>query len=583
MELMTLRDAVARHVKDGQTIAMEGFTHLIPFAAAHEIIRQGRRDLHLVRMTPDIIYDQMIGAGSARALTFSWGGNPGVGSLHRLRDAIEHQWPRRIDISEHSHAGMAAAYTAGASNLPFGMLRGYADTDLPRVNAEVKSVTCPYSLESVATVPALRPDLTVLHAQRADRAGNVLLQGILGAQKEAAMAARALVVTVEEIVDRLDAPMNAVVLPGWMVTAVACVPGGAYPSYAQGYYSRDNAFYLAWDDISRERATFERWMDEHVLGVPDHTAYLRSVGVASTAASATAPTASPRLPLGVARDSPELAEGLPAASCQPPAASSQLPWTPDEMMTVAAARLLWNGCVCFVGIGLPSAAANLARHTHAPDIVLIYESGTVGTQPDVLPLSIGDGELAATATAIVPLPEVFAYWLQGGRVDVGFLGAAQIDRFGNLNSTVIGDYAHPKTRLPGAGGAPEIAAHARQVFVVLKQNPRTFAPTLDFRTSAGFLDGGGARARSGAAGAGPQVVITDLGVLRPARDTDELQLVARYEGVSIDRIVQATGWPLRVSDRVDVIEPPSWEELRVLRDLHERTRAAHSRPVGVRY
>jgi len=258
-------------------------------------------------------------------------------------------------------------------------------------------------------------------------------------------------------------------------------------------------------------------------------------------------------------------------------------FTPDEMMTVAAARLLQDRCVCFVGIGVPSAAANLARHTHAPDIVLIYESGTVGTQPDVLPLSIGDGELAATATAIVPLPEVFAYWLQGGRVDVGFLGAAQIDRFGNLNSTVIGDYAHPKTRLPGAGGAPEIAAHARQVFVVLKQNPRTFAPTLDFRTSAGFLDGGGARARSGAAGAGPQVVITDLGVLRPARDTDELQLVARYEGVSIDQIVKATGWPLRVSERVDVIEPPTGEELRVLRDLHERTRAAHSRAVRVAY
>jgi glutaconate CoA-transferase subunit B len=355
--------------------------------------------------------------------------------------------------------------------------------------------------------------------------------------------------------------MNAVVLPGWMVTAIACVPGGAYPSYAQGCYSRDNAFYLAWDDISRDRHTFGRWMDEHVFGRPDHAAHLRSLGVASSAASATAP----------------------AVRCPLPAASSQLPWTPEEMMTVAAARLLWNGCVCFVGIGLPSAAANLARHTLAPDIVLIYESGTVGTKPDVLPLSIGDGELADTATAIVPLPEVFAYWLQGGRVDVGFLGAAQIDRFGNLNSTVIGDYAHPKTRLPGAGGAPEIAAHARQVFVVLKQNPRTFAPTLDFRTSAGFLDGGGARARSGAAGAGPQVVITDLGVLRPSPDTDELQLVARYEGVSIDRIVKATGWPLRVSDRVDVIEPPTGEELRVLRDLHERTRAAHNRPVGVRY
>ena len=227
------------------------------------------------------------------------------------------------------------------------------------------------------------------------------------------------------------------------------------------------------------------------------------------------------------------------------------PWTADEMMTVAAARLLWNGCVCFVGIGLPSAAANLARHTHAPDIVLIYESGTVGARPGVLPLSIGDGELADTSTAVVPLPEVFAYWLQGGRIDVGFLGAAQIDRFANLNSTVIGDYARPKTRLPGAGGAPEIAAHARQTFVALKQNPRAFVSTLDFRTSAGFMEGGGARARSGAPGRGPQAVITDLGVMRPAPDTEELQLVARYDGVAVigssrqpaGRCAWPTAWP----------------------------------------
>jgi glutaconate CoA-transferase subunit B len=258
-------------------------------------------------------------------------------------------------------------------------------------------------------------------------------------------------------------------------------------------------------------------------------------------------------------------------------------WTPDEMMTVAAARLLWNGCVCFVGIGLPSAAANLARLTHAPEIVLIYESGTLATRPDVLPLSIGDGELADTATAVVPLPEVFAYWLQGGRVDVGFLGAAQIDRYGNLNSTVIGDYAHPKTRLPGSGGAPEIATHARQIFVVLKQNARAFVPGLGFRSTAGFFEGHGARARSGIGGAGPQAVITDLGVLRPAPDTDELHLVSRYDGVRVDEIVKATGWPLRLADRVDVVAAPTEEELRILRDLHARTRAAHSCRVAVPY
>ena len=247
-------------------------------------------------------------------------------------------------------------------------------------------------------------------------------------------------------------------------------------------------------------------------------------------------------------------------------------------MTVAAARRLENGAVCFVGIGLPSAAANLARLTHAPDVVLIYESGTIGARPEVLPLSIGDGELAETATAVVPLPEVFAYWLQGGRIDVGFLGAAQIDPFGNLNTTVVGDYRRPRTRLPGAGGAPEIAAHAKQTFVVLKQSPRTFVPELDFRTTVGFLDGGGSRSRTGMPGGGPRVVITDLGILTPADGTERLRLVARYENVAVEEARAATGWPLETADPVEVVAPPTDEELRVLRDLHERTRRAHARP-----
>jgi glutaconate CoA-transferase subunit B len=251
-------------------------------------------------------------------------------------------------------------------------------------------------------------------------------------------------------------------------------------------------------------------------------------------------------------------------------------YTPAEMMTIAAAGLLWPGCVCFVGIGVPSAAANLARLTHAPDMVLIYESGGIGSRPAVLPLSIGDGELAETATAVVSLPEIFSYWLQAGRIHVGFLGAAQIDRFGNLNTTVIGGYGKPKTRLPGAGGAPEIALHAKQIFVVLKQSPRSFVAKLDFCTSAGFLSGHGERARRALPGAGPQAVITDLGVLKPAIGSQELTLVARYENVSVDRIRAATGWPLAVANTVDVVAPPTAEELRVLRDLHKRTKIAHA-------
>jgi glutaconate CoA-transferase, subunit A len=275
MHLGNLREVIAEFVRDGQTIALEGFTHLIPFAAAHEIVRQQRRDLHLIRMTPDLIYDQMIGSSCARALTFSWGGNPGVGSLHRLRDAVENSWPQSLEIHEHSHAGMAAAYTAGAARLPFGILRGYIGTDLPGVNPQIRDVACPYTGERIATVPAINPDVTVLHAQVADHQGNVLIQGIVGAQKEAALAAKQLIVTVERIVDALDAPMNAIVLPHWIVTALAVVPGGAYPSYAHGYYPRDNAFYLKWDAIARDRTRFNAWMDRHVMHTRDHDEFMR--------------------------------------------------------------------------------------------------------------------------------------------------------------------------------------------------------------------------------------------------------------------------------------------------------------------
>lgn len=253
--------------------------------------------------------------------------------------------------------------------------------------------------------------------------------------------------------------------------------------------------------------------------------------------------------------------------------------TRDEWMTIAASRLLADHAVCFVGIGLPSAACNLARLTHAPGIVLIYESGTIGTRPEVLPLSIGDGELAETAACVISLPEVFSYYLQAGRVDVGFLGAAQIDRYGNLNSTVIGPYDTPTTRLPGAGGAPEIALHARQVFVMAKASPRSFVEQLDFCTSAGYLDGHGARARAGALGGGPRAVITDVGMLAPHPETEELQLVALYADASIDEARAAVGWPLKVADQLDTIAAPSAHELAILRALNERTREAHARPV----
>jgi glutaconate CoA-transferase, subunit A len=259
-DLVALADGIAALVHDGDTVALEGFTHLIPVAAGHEIIRQGRRDLTLVRMTPDLIYDQLIGAGCARKLIFSWGGNPGVGSLHRFRDAVEHDWPRPLEIEEHSHAGMANRYVAGASGLPFAVLRGYVGTDLPAQSPTIAAITCPFTGEVLTAVPAVNPDVAIIHAQRADRQGNVQLWGITGVQKEAVLAARRSLVTVEEVVDTLAPRPGAVVLPTWVVTAVAEVPGGARPSYAQDYYDRDNDYYKAWDAIGRDRAAFQRWV-----------------------------------------------------------------------------------------------------------------------------------------------------------------------------------------------------------------------------------------------------------------------------------------------------------------------------------
>jgi glutaconate CoA-transferase subunit A len=265
LSAVELRDAIAEHVRDGMTVALEGFTHLIPFAAGHELIRQGRRELTLVRMTPDLIYDQLIGMGCARKLIFSYGGNPGVGSLHRFRDAVENGWPATLEIVEHSHAGLANAYAAGAANLPFGVLRGYAGTDLVEHNDQVASVACPFTGEQLSAVRAVRPDVSVIHAQQADRHGNVLLWGLAGVQKEAVLAAGAAIATVEEIVDELDPPPHSVVLPAWTIAAVCHVPGGAHPSYAAGYSTRDNDFYSAWDEISRDRDRFGEWMREHVL------------------------------------------------------------------------------------------------------------------------------------------------------------------------------------------------------------------------------------------------------------------------------------------------------------------------------
>ena len=408
------RAAVADLVHDGDTVALEGFTHLIPHAAGHEIIRQGRRDLHLVRMTPDVVYDQLIGAGCAARLVFSWGGNPGVGSLHRFRDAVEHGWPRPLEIEEHSHAGMAARYVAGASGLPFGVLRGYVGTDLIDAHAHD------------------RPDHMPVHRRGADRRagararrrgrstpsrptvdGNVQLCGASSACRRRPCSRRSARSSRSRRSSTSSSPARTPwsCRRGWS-SAVCLVPGGAHPSFAMGYSERDNDFYRAWDDVVADRDAFDD-VDRHAR--PWH-GRLRP----STAA---APASTPR-----------------SWPCL-------MSWTTDDLMIVNAAalgELARRARCCFVGIGLPSTAANLARRLYdPPHCVLVYESGCIGSKPTRLPLSIGDGELAETADAVVSVPEIFAYWLQAGRIDVGFLGAAQLDRFANINSTVIGDYDAP--------------------------------------------------------------------------------------------------------------------------------------------
>lgn len=276
-----LRESIAALVRDGSSLALEGFTHLIPFAAGHEIIRQQRRNLTLIRMTPDLIYDQLIGMGCASSLIFSWGGNPGVGSLHRFRDAIENRWPQPLAIEEHSHADMAARYQAGASGLPLAIMRGYIGSDLPKQNPKIKSIACPFTGEILTATPALNPDVTIIHAQKADRKGNILISGIVGVQKEAALAAKKVAVTVEEVVNDFGASPNACVLPYWVISHISVVPGGAHPSYAHGYYKRDNAFCKAWDAISRDRETFRTWMNRHVLSTADFAEYRRSIDAAA--------------------------------------------------------------------------------------------------------------------------------------------------------------------------------------------------------------------------------------------------------------------------------------------------------------
>ena len=266
-EFLSLNEAVSENLKEGDSVCFEGFTHLIPHASAHEVIRQKIGNLTIIRMTPDVIYDQLIGMGLVKKMIFSYAGNPGVGLLRRFRDSVEKGWPNKIEIEEHSHSAMAHAYEAGAAGLPCAIFRGYMGAELREVNPNIKTIICPFTGEELTAIPSLKPDVAFIHAQKADKKGNVLIEGILGVQKEAVLASKRSIVTVEEIVENLNSHPNATVLPDWTVSSICHVPGGAHPSYARGYYKRDNASYIEWDKIASDRDGFKNWMKENVLDV----------------------------------------------------------------------------------------------------------------------------------------------------------------------------------------------------------------------------------------------------------------------------------------------------------------------------
>ena len=522
-KVATMRDAIADLVRDGDTVAIEGFTHLIGFSAGHEIIRQRKRDLVLARMTPDLIYDQMIAGGVARKLIFSWLGNPGVGGLNAIRRRIEPAslgGDPPLEIEEYSHFGMVARYTAGAANLPFMPLRSYFETDLPKANPLIREIRSPYSDETVYAVPPLNPDVSIIHAQRADASGNTQIWGLLGCQKEAAFAADRVIIVVEELVDEavIRSDPNRTVIPGLIVDAVVVDPFGAHPSYVQGAYDRDNRFYLDWDPISRDEDAIQAWLREWVYDLPDRAAYVQKLGEAASR--------HPQAGLGTL--GLRRLRGLPV---------SDLGFSKNEMMIVAAARELAGQRVCFVGVGLPNIAVNLAKRTIAPDMELVYEAGVFGARPARLPLSIGDPTIVTGATAVVSMFELFAFYLQRGLIDVGFLGAAQIDRFGNINTTVIGDYDAPedpaaglRRRLRDRDQCPErVRDHAPVLALVRRADRLPDLAREPRRGRAGRADPEGRRlegARPVRGRHGPR----DLALRRRRRDAARLPAPRRHPG-----------------------------------------------------
>lgn len=580
-EVVETTTAVARAIDDGDCVYLAGFSHLVPTAVGHEMIRQEVTDLDLVRLAPDPIYDQLIAAGCVATATFSWAGNPGIGNLGAFRRAVEDGVPRKIAVEEYTHFGLLSRLVAAARGYPFLPLRTFVGSDLLAHRDDVRPVDEPFGDDgggdddgggepgSIPVVPPLAPDVAVVHAQRADTEGNARAWGIIGDLREAVFAAEKVVLSVEEIVDEdtLSADDRGTFLPGREIDYLVEAPFGSHPSYAHGYYGRDADAYAEWNTRSREHSAVDEWLDEWVHGVADRREYCAKLGderLAALRSSVGGERSRNSTPPG-STGSTGAAGGTDAGHSTMPASGegSREP-TGTELMVASAARELTDEDTVLVGVGLPILACLLAKRTHAPEMTMLYESGAIEADPRTLPYSTAGPGVATSARDIVPMYDVFTNYLQAGRLDVGFLGGAQVDRWGNVNSTVIGEYDSPKVRLPGSGGACEIASNTDRTIIVTPHQRRRFPEKVDFITSPGYVGGREGRSEKGLRG-GPDVVVTDKACMRfDARG--ELYVDALHPGVTRTEVQETTGWDLAFASDVGETPRPAPEAIRLLRE-----------------
>lgn len=559
--------AVSRAIEDGQCVYLAGFSHLVPTALGHEMIRQEISDLDLARLAPDPIYDQLVAAGSVSTATFSWAGNPGVGNLGAVRRAVEEGVPHPIEIEEYTHFGLLSRLAAGARGYPFLPVRTFVGSDLLAHREDVRQVEIPYEEGgSIPVVPPLTPDVALLHAQQADREGNARAWGIVGDVPEALFAAETVIVSVEEILEEsIDGTgTEGVVLPAGEIDYVVEEPFGSHPAYTQGYYGRDTDAYLAWDEYSREREATEAWLDEWVYGVDDRRAYCERLGDDRLDALRSAVGGVGGVESFGDDRTDRVGSALPTAPSEAGEAGEASDFTRTELMVASAARELADEDTVLVGVGLPILACLLASRTHAPEMRMLYESGAIEANPESVPYSTASPKIATSARTIVPMYDVLTQYLQAGRIDVGFLGGAQVDRWGNVNSTVIGAYDAPKVRLPGSGGACGIASNADRTIIITPHERRRLPDAVDFVTSPGYVDGRAGRAERGLAG-GPSVVLTDKAVLR-FDDRGEAYAETLHPGVTREEVQETTGWELRFADELEETPLPSAAAISLLRE-----------------